>query len=192
MTVLGAALKDANLFPGRVFISMAQLPHMTRSFYVDHLYAVIPTRLEDVTADSHSHRLYRAYCERGVLAQQTTHFLGYCRGHYWDTITGSVKPRSDPDIAYAVGVRFAFELQDNFLGQFATTFFPHASTKRFLSSSAVEVMEYTRYYRATMEYLLDLQWRTATTIGVRQAIGHSSSVAFPVPLPDYTVAGAHV
>ena len=62
--------------------------------------------------------------------------LMYCRLYQWDEKANTIKERnyaSTGKSVCAVGVNFEFELYDNFLGQFATTFFPHNTEDAFLS-----------------------------------------------------------
>ena len=53
-------------------------------------------------------------------------------------------------------------------------------------------MDYTRYYRAAMEYLQDLQWRGADRLGHRGSGCQYARKAFPSALPAFTCIGANV
>ena len=64
----------------------------------------------------------------------------------------------------AVGVKFEFELYDNFIGQFATTFFPHCDVDAFCrpmnfgAFKGVEWAElnYTKHFVSVLSYLMSL------------------------------------
>ena len=64
----------------------------------------------------------------------------------------------------AVGVKFEFELYDNFIGQFATTFFPHCDVDAFCrpmnfgAFKGVEWAElnYTKHFVGVLSYLMTL------------------------------------
>ena len=68
----------------------------------------------------------------------------------------------------ATGVKFEFELYDNFIGQFATAFLPHATVTDFLMpinagrSRRVEWtdLEYTKHLVGVLSFLLRLDRRT--------------------------------
>jgi len=65
-----------------------------------------------------------------------------------------------------VGVKFEFELYDNFIGQFATTFFPHSRESAFLmpldrgafKGTQWVSLEYTKHFVGVLSYLLRLRW----------------------------------
>ena len=130
-----------------VYLSMTKRPRMIRTFLTDVLCPIIPGKvdLDSYKATSH-HRMYKAYLQLGAdrhsadssvaapiplgHGRQELSFLEFCRLHRWDDKTGKPKPRTYTNKQSkcrghhcAVGVKFEFELYDNFIGQFATTFF---------------------------------------------------------------------
>ena len=52
----------------------------------------------------------------------------------------------------AIGVRFAFELLDVFIGQYAAMFLPHYEQGCFEQAGA-DVMEYTGFFVGVMHYV---------------------------------------
>ena len=69
----------------------------------------------------------------------------------------------------AVGVKFEFELYDNFIGQFATTFFPHAVVTGFLQplsrghfrGEEWAGLDYTKHLVGVLSFLMRLERRAA-------------------------------
>ena len=65
----------------------------------------------------------------------------------------------------AVGVKFEFELYDIFIGQFATTFFPHCTVDAFsrpMTFGAFKGVEwadldYTKHFVGVLSYLMTLK-----------------------------------
>ena len=128
--------------------------------------------------------MYKAYLQKGCdkfsadatdddlpLAHgfQIQSFLQYCRTHRWDDKSGKSKERTYVTTKCrntAVGVKFEFELYDNFIGQFASTFFPHVSHMNFLEpidrgsfrGIAWSGLEYTKHFVGVLCYLMRLQW----------------------------------
>jgi len=185
-----------------VYISLASLPHMTRSFYTDVLHPIVPQEDTLTAVDPNpSKRLYRhflgsigvgttglgPYALREV--QQT--FIHYVRRNKWDEQKKRVGPRSRDKIT-AIGINFAFELLDNFIVQFATTFFPHTHFMAFTHEEEEELMQYTKHYAGVVAYLTRLKWYAkdddgpphARTWFVRLDQNHYCKPSlFPLPLP---------
>ena len=132
-----------------VYLSMKKRPKMMRTFLIDTLCAIIPGKVDlDSDNATRHHQMYKAYLQRGntheklvavgiknVHGTQSQSFLQYCRHWRWDDKTRKPKWRSYATTKCrncAVGVKFEFELYDNFIGQFATTFFPHTKELDFL------------------------------------------------------------
>ena len=168
-----------------VYISMKKRGKMIRTFQTDTLCPVIPGRV-DIYADkaTRHHRLYAAYLQRGVdnaatitfipggqnaKSIQEDAFIHYCRVFQWDSANKRAKARTydntEKEIT-AVGVKFEFELYDNFIGQFALTFFPHADQQDLLSpydhgkfeGTKWIALEYTKHFVGVLSYLLRLTW----------------------------------
>jgi hypothetical protein len=162
-----------------VYLSMKKRPKMLRTFLIDTLCPVIPGRVDihKDTATQH-HRMYAAYLAQAEtyrtpwsegLPEQRFSMIEYCRAHRWDEKTKSPKPRSYTTTkarGCAVGVKMEFELYDNFIGQFATTFFPHSRESAFLSpldrgaflGTQWVSLEYTKHFVGVLSFLLRLQW----------------------------------
>ena len=173
-----------------VYISMKKRGKMIRTFQTDTLCPIIPGRV-DIHADkaTRHHRLYAAYLDHGVknaapldrglitgagnaTSIQKMAFIHYCRSYQWDGPKKRAKLRTyettDKEVT-AVGVKFEFELYDNFIGQFAVTFFPHASEHDFLSpidrgkfeGTKWAALDYTKHFVGVLSYLLRLTWHPA-------------------------------
>ena len=173
-----------------VFSYFASLPMMQRSFYHDVLYAPIQRSALDLDRNV-SLRLYGTYlksvcvggCALGVVKQN---FLQYVRMWRYDGgPAGRVARRSDK--MTAVGVRFSFELQDNFIGQYCAMFFPHTSPEEFLAQGQ-EVLEYTKFFVGAMIYLSGLRWYLDEDSDSLLVVGRNGAkyalASFPRDLPQ--------
>ena len=116
-----------------VYVAMAGLAHMHRTFTTDVLYPVIPGKVEISTKEGTlAQRLYASYLDRkssvGNILVITESFLDYARIWAWDTAKNTRRTRAHTTskTTTAIGVRFAFETTDNSLGQFAGTLDAHA------------------------------------------------------------------
>ena len=125
-----------------VYVSMKKLSRMMRTFLADTLCPIIPGKIDlDSEKATRHHLTYKAYLQLGAhkhsadarvaapmtLAQglQEQSFLEYCRDNRWDEKARKPKKRTYTTTKCrncAVGVKFEFELYDNFIGQFASTF----------------------------------------------------------------------
>ena len=186
--------KHAPLLP-EVFISMAGLPHMHRSFCTDVIYAVKPGLVKEGASDGNeTQKLYRVYCKPMVArtATVTESFADYARQWVWSEPKKQARRRrhTDQKPITAIGIRFSFEMLDNYIGEFATTFFPHSDIKTFTMTQSPQLMEYTQFYRSTMEYLCRLRWESQDIINMGQQ--RYKRTAFPKGLPDFTAAGRPV
>jgi len=57
-----------------------------------------------------------------------------------------------------MGIRFCFELLDNFIGQFVSVFFPHAFLDTFIPTVPSEqVLKYVQHYTGAIEFLCNLR-----------------------------------
>ena len=96
----------------------------------------------------------------------------------------------------AIGVRFCFELLDNYVGQFCAMFLPHCYADAFFVESE-NIIGYTRFYHGAMRYFQSLRWETNTedAMYITGDKGSKFSLsAFPVGLPLAAAAdvGKHV
>ena len=98
----------------------------------------------------------------------------------------------------AIGVRFAFELFDLFIGQYAAVFLPHYQQGCFEARGS-EVMEYTSFFVGVINYLEELTWghEERGEQRVLHGTSHISIDAFPASLPagdpiHGRVSGSHV
>ena len=184
--------KHAPLLP-EVFIAMQGWPHMHRSFNTDVMYAIKPGLVVETGTDGNdTQKLYRTYCKPLVLrtALVKHSFAHYARHWKWDS-SGEAKKRhhTEKKPITAIGIRFSFEMHDNFIGEFATMFFPHSDMRTFATPQTPELLQYTRFYRAAMDYLLGLRWESETIIYLGPQ--RFSKDAFPLEthLPSSTATG---
>ena len=183
-----------------VYVSMKKLSRMMRTFLADTLCPIIPGKIDlDSEKATRHHRTYKAYLQLGAhkhsadarvaapmtLAQglQEQSFLEYCRDNRWDEKARKPKKRTYTTTKCrncAVGVKFEFELYDNFIGQFASTFFPHTKQMDFLEpidrgnfhGIAWSDLEYTKHFVGVLCYLIRLHWlpKWPDYVGLSQSI----------------------
>ena len=108
-------------------------------------------------------------------------FMEWCRKH---TLRQDGPRLRSTGRTLAIGVRFAFELLDLFIGQYAAVCLPHCEQGCFEAKGA-EVMEYTAFFVGVMNYLEQLTWGMEEDGDwtVRHGSWHISIGAFPAPLP---------
>jgi len=160
-----------------IYCDFAGVQFMVRSFYKDKVFAIVPKPSD--TTSNESKALYRAYLasnRQGDVAMVGVikhNFMQYARLWSWEG--GAVKRRKLPEgKLYAIGVRFVFELLDNYIGQYCSTFFPHTHEEVFYYDNE-DVIAYTRYYYGAMQYLkalrygYDLETLTSYVIGPKGA-----------------------
>ena len=141
-----------------IYVDFAGLPLVRRSFQVAEVYPPVP-RPEMDLGQNDSYKLYGHYL-RSVQdldggRRQSLSFLSYARRHRLVKDGVAIrKPR--PGQMVGVGVRFAFELLDVSVGQYAVMFFPHSSTSQLLPADEVP-MEYTRCFIGALSYLSALR-----------------------------------
>ena len=113
-----------------IYVDFAGLPLVRRSFQVAEVYPPVPRPDMDLSQND-SYKLYGHYL-RSVeqvdgCRRQRLSFLTYARRYRLDKDGVALrKPR--PGQMVGVGIRFAFELLDVSIGQYAVMFFPHSST----------------------------------------------------------------
>jgi len=171
--------KTTPLIP-EVVLNFGQLPHMTRSFHVGTVHA--PAQLqqdESMRKDmNNSDKLYNAYLKH--MANQelaNMSFVQFARA--WNiNAAGDLLKRSDKKIT-AVGVRYRYETNDRFLGEFAVMMFPHSTAHCFRPAEAI-ILTYTEHYVGVMKFLQLLTW---TDDGNVQNEGKCAADKFPEPLP---------
>ena len=112
-----------------IFVYFARLPHMVRSFRVDTIYAPGPTCPDDA---NNSMKLYAAYRATGssLFSVESIALIDYVRTHH--IVNGVVKLRpitggghNTGKTTTAVGVRFGYEMHDQYIFHFCAMFFPH-------------------------------------------------------------------
>ena len=112
-----------------IYAQFASLQLMRRTFYVDAVYA--PLQKADMDLEQNvTLRLYGTYLKHGwpgAIVEQS--FLTWSR--FWAMRDGKVQPRCRKKTT-AIGVRFCFELLDNYICQYCTMFFPHSTQHEFL------------------------------------------------------------
>ena len=90
-----------------------------------------------------------------------------------------------------MGVQFQFELLDNFIGQFAVTFFPHCYETAFMIpldrgaflGTEWATLEYTKHFVGVLSYLQRLRWSIRAD-RVRGEAEWMAQNSFPVGFPD--------
>ena len=90
-----------------------------------------------------------------------------------------------------MGVKFDFELLDNFIGQFAVTFFPHCYETAFMIpldrgaflGTEWARLEYTKHFVGVLSYLQRLRWSIRTD-RVRGEAEWMAQNSFPVGFPE--------
>ena len=115
-------------------------------------------------------------------------FADYARKWQWNEKEKTAKRRlhTEKKPITAIGIRFSYEMLDNYIGEFATMFWPHSDIKTFTMAASPELMQYTNFYRSSMEFLTSLRWESPTIVYTgRQRMAKK---AFPPGLPDYTDA----
>ena len=161
---------------------MCRLPQMIRSFQACVVYAPYPgPRDERINAEQTSQVLYRHFLEQSTYAT----FIRYCRDHYVDNY-GSVRRRCGGQTVdkgadtMAVGVRFAWDLLDLFVGQYATMFFPTEAAMR----SGTPRRGYPR--RASSPASCSILWAYPSLVSCARGSSASRSLGLSaqVPLPD--------
>ena len=172
-----------------VYLSMKKAPRMIRTFLTDVLCPVIPGKGWDPEKATRHHKIYEAYLatcapiassdaskadptKKLGINRQPLSLIQYCRRMQWDGPNKRAKERtytdSDKQVT-AIGVQFQFELYDIFLGQWATTFFPHTSQSDFLfpvdrgAFKGTEwcKLDYTMHFVGVLSFLLRLEWYVA-------------------------------
>ena len=108
-------------------------------------------------AQNSSLKSYAAYfsISRGSLYVVPHAFLDWARLHTMRA--GKVVRRVTAGKTMAIGVRFCFELLDNYLCQFCVMFFSHSHEHDFLSRGDWAV-SYSKFFVGAMTYLDSLCW----------------------------------
>ena len=124
-------------------------------------------------------------CYQSLLLYVRSHKLGD---------SGACLRASDRGRGYgkpcAVGVRFCYELLDNYIGQCCTTFFPHARRDAFAVLSEDVQFDYTKHYLGALRYLRKLKWCRYDDNGTYYVTGVSgvadvAESAFPHPTDGF-------
>jgi len=173
-----------------IYCDMAGSQMMMRSFTKAVLYAPIPK--PDAVFDNDSKKLYEGYLKAhsavAMVGLVMTNYMDWSRVHLLQA--GTIKKRSDRNKQLiAMGVRFSFELRDNYLGEFMAMFFPHRDLGAFCYEGP-EVIEYTKFYSGAMNYLKELRYAYNASTQSMYVAGAKGAMyalaAFPMPLPEAT------
>ena len=98
---------------------------------------------------------------------------------------GAVVKRGHRTKNLCIGVRFAFELMDVFIGQFASVFFPHGRRTSFLRKpDGMEILEYTGHFIGVQEFLYGLLYSSEARDYVTSDGMFLAAKAFPRALPQ--------
>ena len=108
------------------FVYFARLPHMDRSFRVDTIYAPGPTSPDDANNSMKLYAFYRA-TEDGVFPMKSIAFIDYVRTHKLVNGHATLRPlegggRNTGKTTTAVGVRFGYEMHDQYIFHFCAMF----------------------------------------------------------------------
>ena len=179
--------KQAPCLP-EIACRFAKVPMMRRSFEICRLFpcAQGPALDLDQNASTRSYREYlQHYVTDGtqILVVQKS-FLAYARG----------KSKGRGGRCRAIGIRFAYEMQDRYIGQYATVFYPHCRADSFIDASGRLPIDYTRHFVGVMCFLEQLRYGASDTSDGRNLCYRGDSIAahaFPHPLPmaDNAVEG---
>ena len=162
-----------------VFLDFSGFPHMNRSFFTDTVYAPLPKDADNLQRND-STRLYERYLEDMVKSDRIeTSFLDWSRSWTYCKKKKAISKRSTLK-ATAVGVRYRFELQDAFVGQFCCMMLPHKSPMEFRQEER-KFLEYTENYLGAIAYLANLKWKDSTTV---EGMSTYAASAFPRKLPS--------
>ena len=169
-----------------VFLDFMGAQHMVRSFETAVCYAPIPSLEREASNDSL--RLYhdgylKMHSALNSLAPFGRSFLEYCRENRF--VDGAVKARGDRSQTLAVGVRFAYFMTDNYIGQCASMLFPHTTRSCFLGRpEGVDLLQHTRCYVGVINFLLGLEHAGPDRVKTKAGAVFAAS-AFPLTLPAF-------
>jgi hypothetical protein len=109
-----------------IFVYFARRPHMVRSFRVDTIYAPGPTCRDDA---NNSMKLYAAYraTDDTLFPCKKIAFIDYARTHEMKNGAVKLRPKtggghSTGKSTTAVGVRFGYEMHDQYIFHYCTMF----------------------------------------------------------------------
>jgi hypothetical protein len=164
-----------------VFLELAGegVSQMINSYEVDVMYPPIPS--ETRAATNKTLKLYHNGYVKQVFVQ--TNFLDYCRLYRLGD-KDTIEFRKARNKTLSIGVRFNFELLDNFIGQFASVFLPHARRTAFLGKpDGMDVLQYTANFIGVQEFLYKLVYSDEPKTTVRSDGIFLHAKAFPLALP---------
>ena len=137
-----------------IMAKFASLPLMIRSFHVEPVVTSTPKR-GNAIEHTDSGRQYLAYlrhwCGVGSMPLRVVSlsFMSWLRRYS----TGPKGVRARPSgYTLAIGVRFAFEMLDVFVGQYAAIFLPHYEQGCF-EAAGEDIMQYTAFFVGVLRYL---------------------------------------
>jgi len=141
-----------------IYVDWSGLPLIRRSFQVAEVYPPVPRPNMDLRQND-SYKLYAHYLKSAVetdgVQRLSCSFLVYARRfRLQEDAAVPRRPRAGQMVG--VGVRFAFELLDVAIGQYAVMFLPHTSPDDLCPREEVP-MEYTRCFIGALQYLSTLR-----------------------------------
>ena len=153
-----------------MFVDLSDIPLMIYTFQADMVYAQTPQWLENGLVDGkampskNKHaNWYKCYLKRETsiataFSDQDLSFVEFCRKYHYDDNAKKVHPRVYGKAKHwykrgaAVGIRFIYELRDQFIGQYFTMFASHNEGNAMeLTTKPGEMPEGTRYLAAAIE-----------------------------------------
>ena len=141
-----------------IFVYFARLPHMIRSFRIGTIYAPGPTCPDDA---NNSMKLYAAYrdIDRGLFPCKSIAFIDDAKTH--EIKDGKVKRRrltggghNTGKETTAIGVRFGYEMHDQYIFHFCAMFFPHYHREAFIADEFS--LQFTMCFLGCSRYLMSL------------------------------------
>ena len=151
---------------------------MIRNFRVGNCYAPIPWRSE--LKNNNSERLYDFYLQQDNICRKP--FLDYCR--LYKSEGGKLKPYGKSNKRICIGVRYASEMRDQFVGQLACMHMPHSCREQLFPDSTSDCdFQYVRCLLGFINYLLQLTLNADGTIGIGSGDYYASPTSFFVSLP---------
>ena len=144
------------------------------------MYAPIPSATRAAT--NKTLKLYHDGYLKQMFVQ--TNFLDYCRLHRLND-NDTIELRKARTKTLSIGVRFSFELLGNFIGQFASVFFPHARRTAFLDKpDGIQVLQYTANFIGVQEFLFSLVYENDARTHVSNKGMLLPAKGFPRALPQ--------
>ena len=121
--------------------------------------------------------------------QPTMTFLEYARRYRYDSVTKKAVPRYTPMRDGAIGVNYAFELYDHYVGQFVAMNYPHSIDHRnTMCAENGSVPEHTRFLDGALSSAIKLKGAINDAIRRRVDLGGSDSCFAPMVTDEETMS----